>query len=57
VGVQIRWDNSGTEAADDYIFFNGNGNANHHLGTGFPVHKKIISEVKRVECFGDRMSV
>jgi hypothetical protein len=35
VGVQVRWDKGGTEPADDYIFFYGNENADHHLGTGF----------------------
>jgi hypothetical protein len=31
------------------MFFYGNGNADHHLGTGFFVHKGTISAVKRVE--------
>jgi hypothetical protein len=47
---------SGTEPAGDYTFFYGNGNADHHLGTGFFVHKRIISAVKRVEFISDRMS-
>jgi exonuclease III len=50
VGVQeVRWDKSGTEPAGDYTFFYGNGNADHHFGTGFFIHKRIISAVKRVE--------
>jgi hypothetical protein len=36
VGAQeVRWDKGGTEPAGDYTFFYGNGNADHHLGTGF----------------------
>jgi hypothetical protein len=57
VGVQeVRWDMGGTEPAANYAFFYGNENADHHLVTGFFVHKRIISEVKRVEFVSDRMS-
>jgi hypothetical protein len=50
VGVQeVRWDGGGTERAGEYIFFYGKGNENHELGTGFFVHKRIISAVKKVE--------
>jgi exonuclease III len=57
VGVQeVRWDKGGTEPAGDCTFFYGNENADHHLGTGFFVHKTIISVVKRVEFVSDRMS-
>jgi exonuclease III len=34
-----------TQPTDHYIYyiiFYGNGNANHHLGIGFSVHKEII---------------
>jgi hypothetical protein len=32
VGVEkVRWDNGGTETADDFTFIYGNGNADHHL--------------------------
>jgi hypothetical protein len=57
VGVQeVRWDKGDTEPAGDYTFFYGNGNTDHYLRTGFFVHKRIISAVKRVEFISDRMS-
>jgi hypothetical protein len=49
VGVQgVRWDREGTVRAGDYIFFYRQGNENHQLGTGFFVHHRTVSAVKRV---------
>jgi hypothetical protein len=57
VGVQeVRWDAGVTERAGENIFFYGKGHENHESGTGFFVHKRIISAVKRVEFVSDRMS-
>jgi exonuclease III len=57
VGVQeVRWEKGGTERAEDYTCFYGQGNGDHRLGTGFFVHKRILSAVRRVEFISDRMS-
>jgi hypothetical protein len=57
VGVQeVRWDGSGTKPAAEYTFFYWKGNENHELGSGFIVHKRIISAIERVEFVNDRMS-
>jgi exonuclease III len=57
VGVQeVRWEKGGTERAEDYTFFYGQGNGDHQLGTGYFVHKRIASAVRRVEFISDRMS-
>jgi hypothetical protein len=57
VGVQeVRWDGGGIEPAGEYTFLYGKGTKNYELGTGFFVHNKLISAVKRVEFVGDKMT-
>jgi len=31
----VRWDEGGSQTADDYTFCYGNGDVNHSLGIGF----------------------
>jgi hypothetical protein len=59
VGVQeFRWEGGGTEPEGEYTFFfyYGKGCESHEIGTGFFVHKRITSAVRRVEFISDRMS-
>jgi hypothetical protein len=50
VGVQeVRWDKGGTATAGIIFFFMEKETENHQSGTGFFVHHRIGSAVKRVE--------
>jgi hypothetical protein len=54
--VQVSWEGGGTAPAEEYTFLYGKENDNHELGTGFFVHSRIVSAIKRVEFVNDRMS-
>jgi exonuclease III len=53
---KVRWGKGGTEGAEEYTLFYGQGNGDHQVGTGFFVYKRILSAVRRVEFISDRMS-
>ena len=52
----LGWTKEGTVRAGDYSFFCGKENEIYQLGTGFYVHHRIISDVKRIEFVSDRVS-
>jgi hypothetical protein len=54
---EVRYLEDGNQPVHDYTFFYGNGNANHHLGTGFFTYKRIIPVIKREEFISDRMFI
>ena len=46
----------GTLESENYTLFYGEGNANHQLGTGLFVLRRIRSAVEKVEFISDRVS-
>jgi hypothetical protein len=44
------------QQANVHTFFYGKRNENYELGTGFFIHKRTTSAIKRVEFVSDRMS-
>jgi len=44
----VRWENESTVRPGVYNFFFRKGNENNQLGTGFFVHNRKVSTVKRI---------
>ena len=53
---EVRWAKGDPVRAEDDAFVYGKGNEIHRLGTGFYVHQRMVSAVKRVEFASDRKS-
>jgi hypothetical protein len=53
---EVRWHKEGTVRAGEYTFFYGNGQESHQVGTGFFVHQRMVSAIKRVEFVSGRKS-
>jgi hypothetical protein len=54
VGAQeVRRAKGGTERAEDYKFFCGEGDEDHYFLTGVFIHKRIMSAGRRVELISD----
>jgi hypothetical protein len=52
---EFRRNRGGTKPEGEYTFFCGKGNENRESGTGFCVHKRIISAFQRAEFVSDRL--
>jgi hypothetical protein len=56
VAVQeVRWVEGCSQPRNVFRVFCASGKANHRLRTGFLIQKKIMSAVRKVESFSDRI--